>query len=1151
MAHSLLCATIYALLGLVGSITVAQAGSESPAQVSGTAQAGKAAGAAPEKTHAGHDKGAKQVRGVWQVMQKSMISPADPVALLQLDIRPPREYTVSLKVRRQSGANTFAVGLPVGDTQVLLALDSHGGQFSGLEYLDGKSVNDNEATRRGTLLELNRDVTMTCTVRKDRITCFVDGVKTVDWQGDPKRLSLPRDFEVPDRRALFLATISSRFAVRNISVSSPDDAPPVFPKLLEGTPTVSHVTIDEVEFGDLRIDATISDRDELCIYRDRAEWKHLSGGLPSAVRLNNVEWKVIDQALLNTGNTEFLADNRNFAGCTLTVVEGRGTVRFAVAPDHIKIMITDPDPGAGNYAIVVNQGLALPPYAPPGQAAAKVTAGFQLSPRRPLPLPGVAPDHLDFERQKLEFRRSRLALAYDKFGHHDARWDEATRAFLERVANTIKSDPIVELVADGEEVINKGCDDALVCCIHAWHLWRWGELVQAEPLALHAALAFEKSNYPKSAARFAPLLLARIYQKQTGEKRRRGYSLLQRGIEETADALCEQFSAGEERSILDEIEDDLNLRSHSLLMNRYGLAKAVAARGDVKPWLQHLLLARYHTSQAWQERGTGWADSVSEEGWEGFGFGIEQARAHLLTAWLLRPENPEAAVGLIRTTMAKGGIAGESTRYWFDEAVVAQFDAPGAYETLLFDLLPRWGGSHAELLDFGLECLNTGRFDTEVPRSLLRAAVQIELEGGDLRQMLEKRDASGALDAALTGYESQKATDAEALKRLKTEHLIYCWRRGWRSEATKRLSDLGDQTDVATLNRYHVTIEGIREDLSSPPELYSRLPQLSVLQPDVRIAEGPVAQVAISPDGSQLAIASAAKGGSVQVVKLSGESTQTWPIDESCFIPRLQFSPDGILLAGQVFGVLKLPSNQQFRWGTVTTWRIGDEKSRDMIPRKRATVDAFCWVRSWRWMAVGLNNSVIILDAVTGQRVATTTEPMSHCIALAAPPGGEFLVSGHEDGSVGLWEIPVAEDLGKSTSAPIKKLSLSKQHDSAVVDLEVSSDGKRLASCSNKDRTVWLWDVTTRMPLKRLNGGRIAISPDGRLLATCDGATADLKMAVWSAESGEPLGRIPDRDAGAFVDVIFHPDGVKILGVTENGTMRTWGLLQNDDDPAP
>src|SRR5262249_28680590 len=157
--------------------------------------------------------------------------------------------------------------------------------------------------------------------------------------------------------------------------------------------------------------------------------------------------------------------------------------------------------------------------------------------------------------------------------------------------------------------------------------------------------------------------------------------------------------------------------------------------------------------------------------------------------------------------------------------------------------------------------------------------------------------------------------------------------RGWRPEASKRLAELGDQLDAEVLEQRHLTAERIRDDLSSA-ELFARLPELNVLQPDVDIGDNPIFTVAVSPDSKMLAVASGSKGLPLQLVKLSGEVVQTWPIDPLCYVPRLQFSPDGSFLAGQIYGVLKGPANQVLHWGTITVWKIGEKDGRDLVPRQ-------------------------------------------------------------------------------------------------------------------------------------------------------------------------------------------------------------------------
>ncbi|HEY2253104.1 MAG TPA: hypothetical protein VGH74_18655 [Planctomycetaceae bacterium] len=160
--------------------------------------------------------GMRAVGGVWRIEDTEIISPDDPVALLQFPQHPPDEYVLSLRVRRISGYNTFAIGVPVGGRQVLVALDAHLSTVSGLEYLDGKFVHENEATFRGNVFVSDKSADIAVTVRKDRITCAVDDVTVIDWRGDAGRLSLPETFAVPDGKAIFLATLGSTYAVSDM-----------------------------------------------------------------------------------------------------------------------------------------------------------------------------------------------------------------------------------------------------------------------------------------------------------------------------------------------------------------------------------------------------------------------------------------------------------------------------------------------------------------------------------------------------------------------------------------------------------------------------------------------------------------------------------------------------------------------------------------------------------------------------------------------------------------------------------------------------------------------------------------------------------------------------------------------------------------------
>lgn len=60
--------------------------------------------------------------------------------------------------------------------------------------------------------------------------------------------------------------------------------------------------------------------------------------------------------------------------------------------------------------------------------------------------------------------------------------------------------------------------------------------------------------------------------------------------------------------------------------------------------------------------------------------------------------------------------------------MAAQMDYPQAYNDMIFALLPRWGGSHRQMLEFAGECLDTERYDTDVPLFFLYTLRKIAIE---------------------------------------------------------------------------------------------------------------------------------------------------------------------------------------------------------------------------------------------------------------------------------------------------------------------------------------------------------------------------------------------------------------------------------------
>jgi hypothetical protein len=170
-----------------------------------------------------------------------------------------------------------------------------------------------------------------------------------------------------------------------------------------------------------------------------------------------------------------------------------------------------------------------------------------------------------------------------------------------------------------------------------------------------------------------------------------------------------------------------------------------------------LIAGAYLRHLAWDHRGDRFAGSTSKQQFDNFHTYLAQSVEQLEAAARLMPEAPEPPTILIACAMAGGGET--PARDWFDQAVARQFDYIPAYGNYEHALDPRWGGSYAAMYQFGLECLATQRFDTNVPCVLART-----LEGYDeTKQLIREPQVYKALSAMFAGlYEHRNWDELDA-----------------------------------------------------------------------------------------------------------------------------------------------------------------------------------------------------------------------------------------------------------------------------------------------------------------------------------------------------------------------------------------------------
>jgi WD40 repeat protein len=159
-------------------------------------------------------------------------------------------------------------------------------------------------------------------------------------------------------------------------------------------------------------------------------------------------------------------------------------------------------------------------------------------------------------------------------------------------------------------------------------------------------------------------------------------------------------------------------------------------------------------------------------------------------------------------------------------------------------------------------------------------------------------------------------------------------------------------------------------------------------------------------------------------------------------------------------------------------------------------------------LAAGL---VLLFGAV----VATAGVAIRSGAAVQPPPNGRVEAQAKPRPALDALrpeDIPPEKRLAGVPEDPVAVLGeVRGRHAGEVRGLALSPDGKRLASVSDQDKRVRLWDAQTLLPIGALEGHRavvncVAISPDGRWLAS---GSAYGDFFVWDMTATPPKGPIP------------------------------------------
>ncbi len=275
----------------------------------------------------------------------------------------------------------------------------------------------------------------------------------------------------------------------------------------------------------------------------------------------------------------------------------------------------------------------------------------------------------------------------------------------------------------GDKLVAAGCDDPMLLTIAGVTSV---ELYESIRRLENAVSGFEQAKYKAYPKLYATVALGNKLKNQSRRVWKMDAPMLDvSALQYLKLAIQDGSLASQDQAIIAEIFLN-DWGSDFFKRNPVEVCRTFEDAGEPFKWLALVLTGERNVVLAWSARGSGFSQSVTERGWQDFYKHLGEARQAFTEAWQLKPEWALPASRMIYVVMGDSGA--DEMREWFDRATSAQIDYPQAWSSMRWGLRPRWHGSPEALLALGVAAVNTGRFDTDVPRKLFDVINDLESE---------------------------------------------------------------------------------------------------------------------------------------------------------------------------------------------------------------------------------------------------------------------------------------------------------------------------------------------------------------------------------------------------------------------------------------
>lgn len=330
-------------------------------------------------------------------------------------------------------------------------------------------------------------------------------------------------------------------------------------------------------------------------------------------------------------------------------------------------------------------------------------------------------------QHRLKWNLETLPAAYERYGRRDAKWDESVKAGLIALAEKSVCDPskIKEQMAKSSDAINRavanGCDDPLVRYAYVVYGMLNEKPTPAERTKAYrdAAEGLRQSQYPPIRKFYGALWAAWSLTEGTNIPpdayywRGQATNYLVQAISDPAMPPAEVYQACD--AVLQPLQNDKVAFEQCYHAIEPLIFKSWSSEASL-----YLLKGTFYLKDAWHARGSGYADTVTDEGSRLFTERLAEAEKALTKGWELNPRDERIARQMMRVELGQGnGRARMET--WFKRAVDLNPNYYEAFQSKLYYLEPKWHGSTEEMLKFGRECVRSDQWGGRVPLILMEA----------------------------------------------------------------------------------------------------------------------------------------------------------------------------------------------------------------------------------------------------------------------------------------------------------------------------------------------------------------------------------------------------------------------------------------------